>query len=122
MILSHSGLPLTGFSTPDSSVVLGISNSACQRLISYPHSQQEAIKLLGEILSSKDEVRKLSHLSEVEAQTFIDILDDVCSIPSFPRRALITPPPSAPLLPDFQLSSIRFWISQLSNHGSGASV
>ena len=70
---------------------LDFDNSACKRLISRPHSPQQVVELLEKIFTSKDEVRTIGYLRGEEAQAFIDVLDEVRSTPSFPRRGLISP-------------------------------
>ena len=69
---------------------LDFDNSACKRLINRAYSQQETIELLEKIFTSKDEVKTIGYLRGEEAQAFINVLDEVCSTPPFPRHGLIT--------------------------------
>ena len=55
--------------------------SACKRLISCSHSRQQIVQLLEEIFTSKEEVKRIGFLRGDDAQTFIDTLDQVRSVP-----------------------------------------
>jgi len=84
------GIYHSAFPSPNSSVLLDYDNSACKRLISGVHSQQQVIELLEKIFTNKDEIKTIGYLRAHEAQAFIDVLDEVRSTPSFPRRGLIS--------------------------------
>ena len=64
-------------------MVLDFDGSACKRLISSVHSQQQVIELLGKIFTSEDEVKMIGHLRGNDARTFINELDRVRSTPPF---------------------------------------
>jgi len=89
-MLMFTGIYRSAFPTPNSSVFLDYDNSACKRLISGDHSQQQVIELLEKIFTNKDEIKTIGYLRAHEAQAFIDVLDEVRSTPSFPRRSLIS--------------------------------
>jgi len=74
------------FSTPNSSMDLDFDNSACKRLISGTHSQQEVIDLLEKIFTSRDEVKTIGYLHGDKAQAFIDVLDKALDFPNLQPR------------------------------------
>lgn len=71
-------------------MILDPDNSACKRLISCTHSQQQIVQLLEEIFTSKEELKMIGSLHGDEAQIFIDTLDQVRSVPFISRNDLIT--------------------------------
>ena len=77
--------PFTAYPTPDSSMILDFDGSACKRLISSVHSQQQVIELLGKIFTSEDEVKMIGYLREGHAEAFINELDKVRSTPPFSK-------------------------------------
>jgi len=73
-------------------MLLDFDESACKRLISSAHSQQQILELLGAIFTSQDEVQMIGYLRGDEAQAFIDVLDQVrFAPPPLPRFGLTIP-------------------------------
>jgi hypothetical protein len=72
-----TALDRSAFPTPQSSLHLDFDASACKRLITHDFSQTEVIPLIGEIFTSQDEVKMIGYLRGDDAQTFIDIMDEV---------------------------------------------
>ena len=50
---------------------------AWKRLIGHPHTANERIPLIADLLSDRDEVKAIKRLSMDEVQSFVDILDEV---------------------------------------------
>ena len=87
-----------------------------KHLISCPIVTQECVSLVRAIFSDKKEIRVVQSLDGGDAQAFIDKIDRV---PSYTFSCQIK------RFTDFNLnfvSLIRFWTSQISNHGSGRDV
>jgi len=83
-------LPLMVHPVPDSSNFVNVGTSACKRLIGRAFSPQEVTSLIEAIFMSEDEVKMVRDLREDDAQTFIDVIHEVCSVPSFSRHSLFT--------------------------------
>lgn len=73
----HGNSPLTAFPTPQSSLLLDFDESACKRLITDVLSKDQVVFLIGRIFTSEDEVKIIGYLRGGEAQTFIDVIDEV---------------------------------------------
>ena len=76
---------------------------AWKRLIDHPLSTAERVSLITEIFSDRDRTEAVRRLSEEDAQSFIDVVDEVPS-DSF------TSEDSADLNPNFPVSPGRCWI------------
>ena len=76
--------------TLDSSNFINLDASACKRLIRRAFSPQEVTSLIEAIFVSEDEAKIVRDLREDDAQTFIDVIHEVCSVPSFSRHSLFT--------------------------------
>jgi len=77
-------------SAPDSSNLVDLDVPACKRLISRTPSPQEVTSLIEAIFTSKEEVKMVRDLRGDDAQTFVDVIHEVCFVLSFSRRSLIT--------------------------------
>ena len=82
-------------------MILDFDGTACKRLISSVHTQQQVIELLGKIFTSQDEVKMIGCLRGGHAQAFIDELDKVRSTPliseagsDYPHSLAFEPSPS----------------------------
>jgi hypothetical protein len=79
---THNGnLPLVDYPTPDLSVLVDSGVSACKRLISHDYSPHETISLIEAVFKSKDEINMIGYLRGDDAQTFIDVIHEVCLPP-----------------------------------------
>jgi hypothetical protein len=60
---------------------------ACKRLtsLSHPYFPHEVISLIEAVFKSKDEVKKVDHLRGDDAQTFVDVIHEVCLHPLYFR-------------------------------------
>ena len=86
----HGNSPLPVFPTPQSSLHLDFDGSACKRLITHKFSRDGVVALIGEIFTSQDEVKMIGFLRADQAQTFIDVIDEVrVYVHSFPRSGLM---------------------------------
>jgi len=93
--------------TPGSSILVDPDVPACRRLTSLAFSPHEVVSLIEETFTSKDEVEMIRDLRGHDAQTFIDVVHEVClHTPSFPGRSLIASS-LAPLLSNLCLVPIR---------------
>lgn len=70
--LEHSAFP-----TPQPTLPPNFDASACKRLITNDFPNTELIPLIGEIFTSKDEIKMIGDLPGDAAQTFIDIIHEV---------------------------------------------
>ena len=108
-------LPLMVHPVPNSSNFDNPGTSACKRLIGRAFSPQEVTSLIEAIFMSEDEVKMVRDLRGDDAQTFIDVIHEVCSVLSNTQSVYLssfTPRPS-----NFHLPLIRLWISRTSNRG-----
>ena len=103
--------PLTIHPALDSSNVVNLDAPACKRLIRRAFSPQEVTSLIEAIFVSEDEAKIVRDLREDDAQTFIDVIHEVCSVLSFSRHSLLTCLLSLP--------SIRLWTFRISNRSFG---
>jgi hypothetical protein len=88
---THDGnLPLVDYPTPGPSVLVDSVVSACKRLIIHDYSPHEIISLIEAVFGSRDEINMIGHLRGDDAQTFIDVIHEVCLPSSFPWHSLIT--------------------------------
>lgn len=83
-------LPLMVHPVPDSSNFVNLGTSACKRLIGRAFSPQEVTSLIEAIFMSEDEVKMVRDLRGDDAQTFIDVIHEVCSVFSFLIHSLFT--------------------------------
>ena len=51
--------------------------SAWERLVGRPLPTSECISLITDLFSDRDEVEAIKHLSRANAQSFVDVLDEV---------------------------------------------
>ena len=58
---------------------------ALERLVSRPLPANECISLITDLFSDRDEVEAIKRLSRANAQSFVDVLDEVFPR-SYPRR------------------------------------
>lgn len=65
------------YPTPDSSIIVDLDAPACRRLISHAFSPHEIIPLVEAVFTSQDEVKMIGYLRGDDAQTFIDVIDEV---------------------------------------------
>jgi len=86
-----TAIPRSVYPTPDSSILLDLDAPACKRLTSRAFSPHEVIPLIEAIFTNQDEVKMIGYLRGDDAQTFIDVIHEVClRYPSFPRPGLIS--------------------------------
>ena len=71
------------YPVPDSPILVNLDAPACKRLISRTLSPQEVTSLIEAIFTSKDEVKMVRDLRGDDAQTFIDVIHEVCTTLSF---------------------------------------
>jgi hypothetical protein len=84
-------LPLAVYPTPTTPSPLDFNGSSCQRLISRDFSQNEVVSLIEAIFTNQGEVKMIGYLPKRDAQTFIDVIDEVrLYTPSPPGPGLIT--------------------------------
>ena len=67
----------SAFPTPQSSLHLDFGGSACKRLITNDFTKDQIVHLIANIFTSEDEVKMIGYLRGGDAQTFIDVLDEV---------------------------------------------
>ena len=108
---SHSGTrtsdgpPLMAHPVPELSGLPGPDIPACKRLISGSLSQQQIISLIKAIFTSKDEVAMIRDLRGDDAQTFVDVVNEVhFASSSFNFFCFF----------NFHLPLVRLWISRIS--------
>ena len=58
---------------------------AWERLVYHPLSMSERVSLITDLFSDRDEVEAIKRLSRTNAQSFVDVLDEVFPL-SYPRR------------------------------------
>ena len=68
---------------------LNVHTLACQRLIKHSFSPEELPSLIEVLFSSKDEADEIRRLCGDDAQTFIDMIDEVCPPPPCHATPLI---------------------------------
>ena len=88
--IRDDGPPLMVHPALDSSNLVNPDAPACKRLIRRAFSPQEVTSLIEAIFLSEDEAKIVRDLREDDAQTFIDVIHEVCSVPSFSRHSLFT--------------------------------
>ena len=74
---------LMAHTVPELSGLPGLKVPACKRLINGPLSQTQVISLIKAIFTSKDEVAMIRDLRGDDAQTFVDVVNEVCSFVFF---------------------------------------
>ena len=96
-LLSHNNTRIHGddpllmvHPDPDSSNFVNLDAPACKRLIRRAFSPQEVTSLIEAIFMSEDEVKMVRDLRGDDAQTFIDVIHEVCFVLSFPMYSLFT--------------------------------
>ena len=85
---SDDGLPLVTHPVPDSSNLVALDAPACKRLISRSFSPQQVTSLIEAIFTSKDEIAMIRDLRGDDAQTFVDVINEVRSTSS-PSRGIV---------------------------------
>lgn len=85
---SDDSLPLTIHPVPDLSNLVGLGVPACARLISRSFSPQQVISLIEAIFTSKEEVAMVRDLRRDDAQTFVDVVNEVRST-SYPFQGIV---------------------------------
>jgi hypothetical protein len=73
----NGNLPLMGYPTPGSSILVESDVSTCKRLISHAYPPPEIISLIEIVFKSEDEVKMIGDLRGDDAQTFIDVIHRV---------------------------------------------
>ena len=58
---------------------------AWERLVDHPLSMSGRVSLITDLFSDRDEVEAIKRLSRTNAQSFVDVLDEVFPL-SYPRR------------------------------------
>ena len=85
---SPSAPPLMTHPAPESPDLLGPDAPACERLIRGSHSPQQLVSLIEAIFTSTDEVAMIRDLRGEDAQTFVDVVNEVRSASS-PFRGIV---------------------------------
>ena len=121
---SSSSVDILSTHVAPSSFIPGyLDTPAWKRLISHALLPHEVISLIGAIFTSRDEVKVICGLHGDDAQTFINVLREVCFV-CFLSRGIFQLPlfSSAPPLLNFDRVLPRLWISLISCHAFGGSV
>ena len=80
----------TVYPIPDPSTLVGLEASVCRCLISRAFSPHELVSLIEEIFTRRCEINMIGCLDRDAAQTFIDVVHEVCPVIPHLGRGLIT--------------------------------
>lgn len=94
---------------PGSSIPVDPYTPAWKRLIGHTLPPREVISFIGTIFTNKDEIKMICDLRENNAQSFINVIHEVCPV-------LIT------LFTSFSICPSRPWISLISHRASGGNA
>lgn len=118
---TNNGKPL--FFAPGPPTPADSDTLAWKRLISHASLPNEVISLIGEIFTSKDEIKMICDLRGDDAQTFINVIHEVC-FAFFPSRntTWLTSILFGSFASELSTYAARLWISLTYHHAFEESV